>query len=105
MSAFKDAIANDIDKTFFNLDEFSDVHKYEGQSIKCLVDDDRLDTASGSFANGGVFEHLTELYVSEEAIGAPVKGQSVTLDGVKYVVRSVSIEYGVIRIVLADEEQ
>ena len=39
--SFKDAIANDIDKTFFNVDEFSDVHKYEGQSIKCLVDDDR----------------------------------------------------------------
>ena len=43
--------------------------------------------------------------VTALAIGAPVKGQSVTLDGVKYVVRSVSIEYGVIRIVLADEEQ
>ena len=29
--SFKDAIANDIDKTFFNVDEFSDGPKYEGQ--------------------------------------------------------------------------
>lgn len=105
MSSFKDAIANDIDKTFLNLDEFSDIHQIDGMEVKCLVDDDRLDTSAGSYANGGVFEHLTELYVSEETIPTPVKGQSVSLDNRSYVVRSVSIEYGVLRIVLADEEQ
>lgn len=105
MSAFKDAIANDIDKTFFNIDEFSTIHKYEGKSIKCVVYDDRLNKASGSYANGGVIEHLTELYVPEKAIAVPVEGQSVTLDKSSYVVRTVSIEYGVIHISLADEEQ
>jgi hypothetical protein len=102
---FKEALANDLDNTFLNTETFADEHLFNGQKIKIVVDDDRLDSAQGSY-NNGVFSHLTEVYVKDGELEViPTRGQEVNLDGRTYVVRSVSVEYGVNRIVLSDVEQ
>ena len=38
--SFKDAISADIEKVFFNANEFADEHTWDGHAIMCVVDYD-----------------------------------------------------------------
>lgn len=39
---FKDTVLNDINNVFFNAAEFAESHEIDGQTVNCIVDNDRL---------------------------------------------------------------
>jgi hypothetical protein len=40
MASFRDQILDDLDRVFFNLEDFADPHTIEGEDVICIVDDD-----------------------------------------------------------------
>lgn len=104
MSAFKDAVAADITKVFLNADEFAETHELNGVEIPLVIDTSII--AEGANNLEGVFLNTKTLYVSAEDIDpAPVEGEILTLDGDVYLVRRVSIEQGVLNIIIEANEQ
>lgn len=103
MSAFKDCIKHDITRVFINLDEFADYHNIDGVNIGCIVDKDLTSEFAGAAL--GVFINTITLYIREGDISAPVEGEIISLDGSLHLVKSVSVEGGVLVIVAEANEQ
>lgn len=103
MSAFKDAVAKDVTDVFLNIDEFADVHDLNGDRVKCVIDTDIVQGAEASLE--GVFTNALTIYVREGDIATPVEGAVLSLDGSMHLVRSVSVEGGMLVIVAEANEQ
>lgn len=105
MSAFKDAIAKDVKAVFINLDEFADKHILNGETIACIVDKDIISEVTSEKLEG-VFLNTVTIYVDVKDIkNKPVEGEILRLDKVRYIVRSVSVEEGILVIVAEVNEQ
>lgn len=103
MSAFKDAVANDVMAVFLNEDEFADVHEINGERVSCVID---TDLTNGAGANlEGVFVNTLNVYVREGDIDTPVEGAILSVDGSMHLVRSVSVENGMLVIAAEANEQ
>jgi hypothetical protein len=108
MSSFKDAVAADIKTVFINTDEFADVHELNGVGVPMVIDTSIISEAKATIASPleGVFLNTKTLYVSAEDLGiSPVEGEIITLDGAMHLVKSVSLEQGVLVIVIEANEQ
>lgn len=104
MSAFKDAVSKDVKAVFLNLDEFANEHTLNGKTVVCVVDKD-LTTAGNSHFEG-VFLNTNTIYVDvKDMEQRPVEGQIIRLDGVRLMVRSVSVEEGIYVIVAEENAQ
>lgn len=104
MSNFKDAVKRDIHSVFINVDEFADTHAINGRQVKCVVDTDVTDeaTGKGSVTFEGVFVNMLTIYVATADLEfRPVEGELLDLDDETYIVRKVSDEYGVL-VILAE---
>lgn len=75
---FQEQLKKDLDQVFFNPDEFGEKHTLGGQSITCVVDNDRLfDTK-----NEGTFTAEVLLYVPKGQIkGSLLPYSTITFDG------------------------
>lgn len=108
MSAFKDAVQKDVKSVFINLNEFADEHELNGQKVVCIVDKDLTQGKGDTVANPlyGVFLNTITIYVDEKDLERrPVEGEQLRLDRVRYMVRSVSAEGGVLVIIAEVNEQ
>ena len=103
MSAFKDAVAKDVMAVFLNEDEFADVHEVQGERVSCVIDTDVTQGAASSLE--GVFVNTVTVYVRVGDISTPVEGSVLSVDGSMHLVRSVSVEDGMLVIVAEANEQ
>lgn len=95
MMTLKESIDSDIDEVFLDVDEFADPHVINGRRLKCVID--TIVTQGGTDAGHlGVFLNQIRVHMREGLIKTPVEGQQIRVDGVRYVVRSVSREMGMI---------
>ncbi|MGN0885798.1 MAG: hypothetical protein ACI4RT_02245 [Candidatus Spyradenecus sp.] len=95
MSAFKEAVKQDVKSVFVNLDEFADRHALNGETVSCIVDEDLTEGANTTYE--GVFLNTVKIYVATEDLPArPVEGELLYLDEEVYLVRKVSDEAGVL---------
>lgn len=101
MSAFKDAVSNDIMSVFLNVDEFADKHVLNGKKVICIVDKDLTEAAKKTVSNplDGVFINAVMIFVkSSDLERQPVEGELLYLDDKMYIVRNVSEEMDVLSI-------
>lgn len=104
MSAFKDAVLNDISNVFFNVDEFAEKHYINDQDVFCIVDKDITKERNQTMSNyaEGVFIDSVVIYVRCRDIeNKPVEGELLYLDDIMYIVRSVNVESGIL-VILAE---
>lgn len=112
MRNFKDVIMGDIDRTFMNAKEFSDIHKLtitgeDGKpteiEVPCQVDDSEVierETKASSRSDG---IHTRQLIVYLRRIDLPklpAIGRSLTLDGDLFRVVDVVDELGIVSVTL-----
>lgn len=104
MIDFKAAIERDIDRVFINDAEFSDIHDIDGVNVSCVIEKDMHQGAKDAFE--GVFVNAITINVATEALDAiPVEGELLSVDGLLYLVKSVSKEMGMLVIVAEAHEQ
>lgn len=105
--SFKDQIALDL-SVFFNSAEFSDYHNLNGVECQAVVE---APTAKESFM--GSQSHVTDTGIQGMSVfvyckvddipEAPSQGNVFTLDGCTYLVKTCSVEDGVVCIELQGE--
>ena len=102
MSAFKDAIKNDVKSVFLNPAEFGEPHTIDGESVICVIDKDITAGRDGREVNfEGVFVNTLTIYVSTADIESrPVEGQYINIDSETYRVLNVSDEDSVLAIIV-----
>ncbi len=108
MSAFKDAVADDMDDVFLNEDEFAEEHNLNGTDCLCIVESP---TTKAELTNGGSGEKykgydavhgaIATVHVKKADIGEmPVEDQDFTLDGEMFIVDSCVEHTGMLTIEL-----
>jgi hypothetical protein len=106
MPKLKDYLASDM-ATFFNQDEFADLHDIDGQQVPAVVDSDVLKIRSDrkSERYDGVYAAELAVYVrAADLPSRPVYGQHVRLDGKLYLVVECTEAEGILEIVLGANE-
>lgn len=86
---FKSVLAQDVESIFFNLDEFSDTHVIDGQSMTAMVDEmEQIEREKKMKSKmDGLYVRQVLLYVKASEFGPlPARGRLLTLDGKKYMV-------------------
>ncbi len=98
--AFKDIINEDINRVFFNDEEFAETHKWNSQDIVAVIADDELMSKFGSefeFLEKG--SHLIKS-PSSFFTKKPRVGSAINFDGNLYTIDEVHDEAGVYSIYL-----
>lgn len=107
--SFKDQIRRDLDAVFFNLDEFGELHRVEGENILVVMDEFQLSklpssSTAGSFKQGrllGLIEGDVVLYGREEDLPANLEpGRLLNIDGREMLVVSSGKDLGLVEIAL-----
>jgi hypothetical protein len=100
MAGFKDFLANDLN-TFFNLEEFSEIHNIDGNDITIVPDDDllkerQIKSAGGTYVGDLLFYVRKSDWGPRPAIGSQV----VKFDQERYRVTDYQENSGVCTITL-----
>lgn len=106
MPKLRDYLAADL-ASFFNLDEFAELHDIDGMQIPAIVDGDVLKVRSNykSERYDGVYAAELAVYVrAADLPSRPVYGQQVRLDGKLYLVVESTEAEGILEIVLGANE-
>lgn len=104
MKSFKELVEDDISQTFLDIEAFAEEHEIGGQTVRCVLD--KILTQDGSDkAHLGVFVNQLTIYVEADRIEAPVEGEVLYVDGSAHLVRSVSLEGGMLVIVAEANSQ
>lgn len=105
----KDFINDDLD-VFFNLNEFADEHKLDGEILSLIVVDNQFNDDKTNYlreqqyASQEVFKETKTIYVKSTDYIVPKIDSSITLDGEFYFVDEAGEQNGVIRIVISANE-
>lgn len=96
--SLKDLIEHDLDNVWFDENEIADVHTINGKKMVCLVNSDRQTRASGKpRAAEGISTDSLYILVHEKAFAiTPRPGEPLTLDKLRYDIRSVDVEAGML---------
>ena len=97
MRSFKEQLEKDFDGTFFNLDEFAELHTIDGNEIPVVVDNETLIQLNmGKTVNSdGIFTDSIIIFVQKKYLDyEPVIGQVMDFDGVTYPVDNVLSDTG-----------
>lgn len=88
---FKEAAAADIKNTFFNIDEFAEVHSVNGNDIPAVIDNDKMNELLNKFAPlNTVYEKMILFYTQKELLGfIPRINCSIMFDGEIYQIADV----------------
>lgn len=103
MSLFKDIVKDDIDTTFINTDEFSDVHTVNGKSMPIQIDNNEQIEREKRLNQhmDGIYTKQMLVYVAAADFGKlPKQGTIFNLDGRIYTVTDAIDESGVYSITL-----
>lgn len=98
--SFHDMVRKDLDRVFFNLEEFAELHVINGFEMPCVIDrDENTDATVRSVM--GVYASAIELRVrASDLKRLPKEGEPLSLDGQTYFVAEASSEMGLYVIVL-----
>ena len=92
---FKDAVAIDIDNTFFNEKEFAENVIFDGNSVPIILDNNAIQGMSELYAMG-LAQGEQFIFVREKDMNRlPQEGEQLTKDGKKWYVRHAVSEMGV----------
>lgn len=103
MSAFKDIIAEDVHRTFLNIDEFSDTHTVNGKEMPVQIDtNEQIEREKRMNQNmDGVWLNQKLIYVAADDFGPmPRQGSILKMDGKTYTVADAVEEYGIYSITI-----
>lgn len=84
--SFKEQLQKDIEKVFFNADEFSEIHTIDGKEVRAIIDNlELLERAKSSIHTDGIYTSQTLIYIPKVDYGArPPVGKKILLDGKKH---------------------
>ena len=94
-SPFKQAVDDDIDDVFLNLEEFAEEHEIDGEKVSCVIDT-IMTQGDGDASHIGIFVNQVRIFVRQDLIEVPVEGEVLRVDGHRFLVKSVSREMGVV---------
>lgn len=100
MPSFKTTIANDVEITFLNPEEFGELHTLNGEPIYIIIDNNEMVErekryAAGTYKNGVSSKQIL-FYVAAKVFGPlPQAGRTLTLDRQTYVVTDAINEGGI----------
>lgn len=100
---FKEIIADDVHRTFLNIEEFSDTHTVNGKEMPVQVDtNEQIEREKRMSQNvDGVYMNQKLIYVAASDFGPmPKQGSILNLDGKVYRVADAVDEYGVYSITI-----
>ena len=100
---FKEIIADDVHRTFLNIEEFSDTHTVNGKEMPVQVDtNEQIEREKRMSQNvDGVYMNQKLIYVAASNFGPmPKQGSILNLDGKVYRVADAVDEYGVYSITI-----
>lgn len=103
LMTFKDYLKEDIDNTFFNLDEFSENHVVDGIEMSCIIDQNELIEREKKQKDhvDGLYKSTLLIYVKAEEFGnRPKVGKTLEVDNKDYIVTDCTEETGVYAISL-----
>lgn len=104
MSTFKSTLRSDLD-TFINLSEFADTYTVNGIEVKAVVDSSIANNFESAQIQG-VFKSTSVVYIRQGDLDPlPLVGSDVTINGLHFVCRDVSVEQGVDILTLEAVEQ
>ena len=103
---FKDYIADDIKKTFFNLEEFAEEVDINGATVSVMEDSEKLESRIKKDYDGLIIGDVL-FYISMEEYkkipfvkGIPTANQAIRYDGKPCTITNVNTENGVYEIIL-----
>lgn len=102
MQSFKDDMAQDLDDTFMDFEEFADLHEVNGSQIPIMFDEERLEKirkSRGEFRDD-VFQGEVFFFARERDLGSIRVNELITLDGKEKFVHSAELKEGLWSIVL-----
>lgn len=107
MSRFRDALERDVHSVFFNEEEFAERHSLGDDGlVPCILDTEAIAAGTYGSSREGVLSNTLTVYVPTEYLSeVPVTGQPFSVDGSLHIVRSVSVEMGVLVIVCEEVEE
>lgn len=100
---FKEIIADDVHRTFLNVEEFSDMHTVNGKEMPVQIDtNEQIEREKRMSQNvDGVYTNQKLIYVASSDFGPmPKQGSILNLDGKIYRVADAVDEYGVYSITI-----
>lgn len=103
MRSFKEQLEKDFKDTFFNLNEFAEIHNVDGDDIPVVVDNETLLQLNlgKTVDSDGIFENSKMFFVQKEHISdQPVIDQVMEFDGEVYQVGNVLEDFGGYTIIL-----
>ena len=93
---FKDIIKRDVQQTFLNVDEFSEIHTVNGKVMAVQIDNNEQIEREKRYS-----QHMDGIYVKQEDYGPlPKQGTAVSLDKRSYRVADAIAEDGIYSITL-----
>lgn len=84
--AFKDAVANDIQKIFLDLEFFGEQHRIEGKKISIVIDNDKLKEKQGGQDLAVAESDLLFYARSADLPARRPAGEILNVDGREYIV-------------------
>ncbi|MCY9511877.1 hypothetical protein M5W68_16170 [Paenibacillus larvae] len=97
---FKEQLAKDVHQTFMNHDEFAEPHMWDGREVWMIIEAFTIDGQPLPYAEG-VSLYQIVAHVTEDELGyIPPQDQVSTLDGLYVKVEKVSVETGIIKMIL-----
>lgn len=105
MRSFQEQLQKDFDSTFFNLNEFAEIHDIDGDKIPVVVDNDTLLQLNlGKTADSdGIFQDNKMFFVQKKYMqNQPVIDQIMEFDGELYQVGNVLEDFGGYTIILRE---
>lgn len=107
MRNFKEQLEKDFDSTFFNLNEFAEIHLINDNEVPIVVDNDtlmELNLGKNTDADG-IFTDDKMFFVQKKDLDfEPVAGQHIKFDGEFYPISNVLEDSGGYTIVLTGNE-
>lgn len=104
---FKEQLEKDFDHTFFNLNEFAELHRVDGKEMPIIVDSETLLQLNlgKTVYSDGIFTDSIVFFVQKKYLDyEPVIGQIIEFDGVTYPVDNILSDIGGYTIILRGNE-
>lgn len=107
MRSFKAQLEKDFNNTFFNMNEFAELHSIDGREVPVVVDNDTLLALKlgNNVDSDGIFEDAKLFFILKKYLDSePVIGQIMDFDGESYQIGNILEDLGGYTIILKGNE-